>query len=235
MKASFKIFCTIILGILISFSGFTQECNAALFLKPGNVLEYTSYDKKGKVSGSAIHETLSLKEDGDKIIATIKVTSKDDKKKNEFSSEYEATCQNGLFSVDMMRFFDSQQLQQYDADDFTITMDGNVLEFPAGMKPGDALNDGNFTVKVNKDAFTIVTMLFNITNRQIHPNESITTDAGTFDCQKVTYDFDSKMGFIKIKGSGVEWYNNDKAIVKSESYSKKGKLLGYSELTGKTE
>ena len=223
------------IGLLFSFTITAQECNAALFLKPGNVLEYTSYDKKGKVSGSATHETLSLKEEGDKIIATIKVTSKDNKEKNEFSSEYEATCQNGLFSVDMMRFFDSQQLQQYDADDFTITMNGNVLEFPAGMKPGDALNDGNFSVTVNKDAFTLVTMLFNITNRQIHPNESITTDAGTFDCQKVTYDFDSKIGFIKIKGSGVEWYNDDKAIVKSESYSKKGKLIGSTKLTAMKE
>ena len=58
-----------------------------------------------------------------------------------------------------------------------------------------------------------------------------TTAAGTFDCHKVTYDFDVKFGFVKAKGSGVEWYDKDKVLVKSESYNKKGKLTGYTELT----
>ena len=110
-------------------------------------------------------------------------------------------------------------------------MDGDVLEFPSGMNAGDALNDGTITVKVNKEDFTLVTMIMNITNRKVHPNETITTKAGTFDCQKVTFDFESKFGILKIRGSGVEWYQNDKVLVRSESYSKKGKLVASSDLT----
>ena len=77
----------------------------------------------------------------------------------------------------------------------------------------------------------VVTVTMDITNRKILGNETITTSAGTFVCKKVSYDFESKIGFIKVKGSGIEWHSEDKAIVKSESYNKKGKLTGSQELT----
>ena len=221
----------LIVTLFFVFGTKAQECNAALFLKKGNVLEYTSFDKKGKALSKASHETLSIKEEGDKLTALIKVVSQDIKGKDSFSAEYEATCMDGVFSIDMARFFDMSKLQQYNADDFSVEMDGDVLEFPSGMNAGDALNDGTITVKVNKEDFTLVTMIMNITNRKVHPNETITTKAGTFDCQKVTFDFESKFGILKIRGSGVEWYQNDKVLVRSESYSKKGKLVASSDLT----
>jgi len=230
----FRIMKNIYILVIVMLSSFTivaQECNAALFLKKGNVLEYTSFDKKGKALSKASHETLSIEEEGDKLTALIKVVSEDIKGKDSFSSEYEASCVDGVFSVDMARFFDMSKLQQYNADDYSVEMDGDILEFPTGMNAGDALNDGTITVKVNKEDFTLVTMIMNITNRKVHPNETITTKAGSFDCQKVTYDFDSKFGFIKVRGSGIEWYDKDKVIVRTQSFSKNGKLVASSDLT----
>ena len=226
-----KLMSTTIMCFMIVIGAYAQECNAALFLKEGSVLEYTSFTKKGKEDGKTIHETIAVKEEDGKFTADIKSKVIDDKDKDAMTIDYQAVCENGLFSVDMSRFFNSAQLQQYDAEDFKLEMDGNVLEFPANMTTATELNDGNFTVRVNKDDFTIITMTFDITNRKVVGTEKITTKAGTFDCQKVTFDFNSKMGFIKVQGSGVEWYLQDKVIVKSESYNKKGKLLGYFELT----
>ena len=144
--------------------------------------------------------------------ATVKSTVIDKKGEETFSAEYNALCEDGLFSVDMTRFFNTAQLSQYnDEGKFSLEMDGNVLEFPAEMSAGTTLNDGNFTVKVNSNDFTIVTMTFDITNRKIEGTETITTPAGTFECQKVTYDFNSKMGIIKVRGSGVEWYDKDRS------------------------
>ena len=100
------------------------------------------------------------------------------------------------------------------------------------MQPGDDLNDGNISIKVNSEAFTLVTMTFDVFNREIVGEETITTPAGTYKCKKVTFDFTSKFGIINVKGTGVEWYYNDAMVVKSESYNKKGKLIGYHELTG---
>ncbi len=226
-----KLIFTVIAGFAIIMSGYAQECNAALLLKKGSILEYTSFTKKGKADGKTIHETTAVTENGDKYTADIKSTVIDKKGKEAMTMEYKAICEDGLFSVDMSRFFNSAQLQQYDAEDIKLEMDGNVLEFPANMTPETELNDGNFTVRVNKGDFTIITMTFDVTNRKVIGTEKITTKAGTFECQKVTFDFNSKMGIIKVRGSGAEWYLEDKVIVRSESYNKKGKLLGYSELT----
>ncbi len=226
-----KLISTTIICFMIVTGAYTQECNAALLLKKGSVLEYTSFTKKGKEDGKTIHKTTSVKEEGGKFTADIKSTVIDKKGKEAMTMDYTAICENGLFSVDMSRFFNSAQLQQYNAEDITLEMDGNVLEFPANMTSETKLNDGNFTVKVNNGDFTIVTMTFDVTNRKVVGTEKITTKAGTFDCQKVTFDFNSKMGIIKMRGSGVEWYLQDKVLVKSESYNKKGKLMAYSELT----
>ena len=220
------------LGFCIANTINGQDCNSALVMKKGNVLEYTSYTKKGKEDGKTIHETLSSNQEGNKFTAIIKSTASDKKGKNTFTVEYKAMCQDGLFSIDMTRFFNTAQLSQYgDEGQFEVEMDGNVLEFPYDMSEGTELNDGNFTVRVNSNDFTIVTMTFDITNRKVVGKESIKTPAGTFDCLRVTYDFNSKAGIIKFKGSAAEWYLKDKVIVKSESYNKNGKLLGYSELT----
>jgi len=227
-----KLISTVIMCFVIVLGVKAQECNAAVFLKKGTVLEYTSFTKKGKEDGKSIHETTAVKNDDGKFTADIKSTIIDKKGKEAMTLDYQAVCENGLFSVDMSRFMNSAQLQQYgDEGKFSLEMEGNALEFPADMSSGSVLNDGNFTARVKSNDFTIITMTFDITNRKVVGTEKITTKAGTFDCQKVTFDFNSKAGIIKVRGSGIEWYLKDKVVVKSESYNKKGKLLSYSELT----
>ena len=123
------------------------------------------------------------------------------------------------------------KLLQYEGSDFDISIEGDMLYFPKDMSVGDELNNGTITVKVVKDGFTLVTMTMDILNRKVEANERVTTDAGTFECQKVSYDFESKFGIIKVKGSAQEWYHNDRLLIKSESYNKKGKLIGSTALT----
>ena len=76
-----------------------------------------------------------------------------------------------------------------------------------------------------------MTMTMNIFNRSIVGEESISTPAGTFDCIKMTYDFDSKMGIIKVRGSAEQWYTKDQVMVQSITKNKKGKEIGKSVLT----
>ncbi|WP_160114684.1 hypothetical protein [Aquimarina sp. AU474] len=220
----------VFLGITLSSQA--QQCNAVPFMKKGAILEYTDYNKKGKAQNTTKHETLSISGSNDVLEAVIKATVTDLKKKDPFSTEYKANCNKGLFSIDMLRFFSLDQLAQHDKSNISLKLDGDVLEFPGGMKPGDALNDGTLSIKVNSDSFTLVTLTFKVFNREIVGEESITTPAGTYKCQKVTFDFESKFGILNIKGKGVEWYYNDAVVVRSESYNKKGKMIAYHELTG---
>lgn len=223
----FILFCSLSFQMLHA-----QECNAVPFMKKGAILEYTDYNRKGKKEGTSTHETISISGQNNNLSAIIKATIADQKDEETFSTEYKANCNNGLFSLDMLRFFNFDKLSEHNKNDLSLEIDGDVLEFPVGMKAGDQLDDGNISIKVNSDAFTLVTMTFKVFNREIVGEEQISTSAGNFMCQKVKFDFESKFGIINVKGTGVEWYYKDVVVVRSESYNRKGKLLEYHELTG---
>ena len=70
----------------------------------------------------------------------------------------------------------------------------------------------------------------NISNRKVDAVESITTPAGTFECYKISYDVAMKM-MMNMKSKGVEWYAKGVGLVKNETYSSDGKLLGSNVLT----
>ncbi len=218
---------------LFVFSTLTlgQECDTYLLLNEGAFFEYTNYDKKGKALTEGNHQAVKVDNAGGQYTSKIKLDVKDLKKGDTFTMEYDVSCENGILSIDMSRFFDSSQLMQYEGADFNIDIEGDMLYFPRDLVEGEQLNDGHITIKVNKDGFTFVTMTMTVLNRKVLGKESITTKAGTFDCQKVSYDFESKFGIIKVRGSAAEWYHDNRVIVRSESYNKKGKLLGSTELT----
>ena len=88
-----------------------------------------------------------------------------------------------------------------------------ILEWPSGIK------DQNFqrlTLKEN--------------NRKVTGKESVTTPAGTWDAWKISYDgqFRAKIGpiGIPVNFKAIEWYVPGFGIVKTETYSKNGKLEG---------
>lgn len=222
----------IILGLSLFFTLqiAAQECDF-LILNEGVKLEYTQFDKKGKETSRSTHETENISNENGKVTALIKMSTSAGEEEETFSSEYKVSCATGIIAIDMIRFFDSNQISSYNSDDFTVEMQGDILEFPSNMKVGTNLNDGSITVKVFNNDLKIITVTMDITNRKILGTEKITTSAGTFDCAKLSYDFESKIGFIKVKGNGIEWHSEDKAIVKSESYNRKGKLIGSQELT----
>ncbi|WP_103068093.1 TapB family protein [Aquimarina sediminis] len=209
-----------------------QECSDVLFMKKGALLTYTDYSKKGKELSSTVHETISVTQENEEHHAVIKATKKDKKGKETFATNFNTRCNGGLFSVDMMRFMDYDKLSEQQKEGVALEIDGDVLEFPVNSNVGDELDDGHINLKLNSQGFTLVTMTFDIKNRKIIGEENITTPAGTFACQKITFDFESKFGFIKVKGSGIEWYHDNVVVIKSESYNKKGNLTGYHQLTG---
>jgi hypothetical protein len=67
-------------------------------------------------------------------------------------------------------------------------------------------------------------------NRKVEALESITTPAGTFECYKLTYDMEIK-SMIKMTVKATQWVARNVGAVKTESFDKNGKLVGYSLLT----
>jgi hypothetical protein len=73
-------------------------------------------------------------------------------------------------------------------------------------------------------------MYVNLSNRKCAAIESVTTPAGTFECYKITQDVEAK-AIVKVLATDITWLAEGVGVVKSESYDKKGKLMGSSQLT----
>ncbi len=226
-----KSIATLISILICSTLALGQGCDTYLLLNEGSFFEYTNYDKKGKPLTVGNHQAVMVDNDGGKYTSKIKLDVKNLKKGDTFTMEYEVGCEDGILSIDMSRFFDSSQLMQYEGADFNIDIEGDMLYFPRDLVEGEELNDGHITIKVNKDGFTFVTMTMTVFNRKVLGKETITTKAGTFECQKVSYDFESKFGIIKVRGSVEEWYLDNRIIVRSKTKNKKGKDVGSTDLT----
>ncbi|MFD2312589.1 hypothetical protein ACFSKX_19395, partial [Microbulbifer halophilus] len=107
------------------------------------------------------------------------------------------------------------------------------VEFPNNLKVGQTLKDANLKMTLNMSGIKM-NMTMDMLNRTVDAKESVTTTAGTFDCFVLSYDTEMKMG-MKMNFKNKEWIAKGVGVVKSENYNKKGKLMGYSELTSFTK
>jgi len=129
----------------------------------------------------------------------------------------------------MKDYIDKSMLDAYKG--MEITMKGDNVSFPSGLKQGDKLNDASINIIVKNQGMVLSNMTITLSNRIVAAGEEITTAAGTFDCFKITYDVQTKTRIMTINTRSAEWISAGTGIVKSESYDKTGKLLSYSVLT----
>jgi hypothetical protein len=218
----------LVLMVLISISLFAQDCKFYYPKTQGAKLEYTSYDSKDKITGSSKQIIKELNETANSVSALIEVQSFDKKGKDLGTKEYGVKCENGIYSVDMKSFMDPQTLAAYEEMDIKIKSDN--LNIPANLNVGDQLEDGMLDISVYSEGMKILGMRTDITQRKVESQEEVTTDAGTFNCYKITYTITVKTMF-SVRMEAAEWIAEGVGTVKSETYSK-GKTMGYTLLTG---
>lgn len=223
-----KIAIIFILTFLPTVLIFGQDCKFYYPKTEGSKLEYTSYDSKDKISGSSIQTIKDLEETGGVTSALIEVQTFDKKGKDLGTKEYTVKCENGVYSVDMKSYMDAQTLAAYEDMDIKVSSDN--LQIPSNLNIGDELGDGKLDISVYSEGMKIMGMLTEITQRKVDSKEEITTDAGTFDCYKITYTITVKTMF-SVRMEAAEWIADGVGTVKSETYSR-GKSMGYTVLTG---
>ncbi len=208
---------------------FSQECVFYSPVEKGTVLKHSNYDKKDKLTGTSTQTVIdNYVEEG---VQTVKIRNEyqDVEIDSVFTSELEMKCKDGRYYVDMESYIGESTLTPY--SDMETTFEVENMTIPAEMKVGEVLDNGRVTVTISNNGMKIMTITVNISNRKVEAKEDITTQAGTFECYKISYDISTKM-LITIKASTVEWYAKNVGVVRSESYNKKGKLTGYTVLTG---
>ncbi len=214
--------------LFISYSSISQNtCSAYYPFEEGAKFEITSFNKKGKKESVVNYEITTI----DNNVATIKAKISDAKGKEVTTTEYNITCNGNSVSIDFKSLMNPDLFKQY--KDMEMEMSGTNIEFPNNLDVGQTLKDANLKMTMNMSGIKM-NMSINMLNRKVDAKESITTVAGTFDCFAISYNTEMKMG-MKINYKIKEWIAKGVGVVKSETYNKKGKLMGYSELTSITK
>jgi len=220
-----KFVMPILLFVFTTAFALAQDCEMYFPVNKGQVRMMSSFDQKDKLTGKSKQTVIESIQSSDAFTITILSEAMDPKDELLFSGEFTVECKDGVFYMDMDDLLSGLTSTMQDVE---FTIEGDNLDYPAKMKPGDKLKDGSVTL-----AFSQAPMMntsVTIFNRIVEAIEDITTDAGTFSCYKISYDMETK-AMITIKGSSVEWIAKEIGVVRSESYNKKGKLTGYSVLT----
>ncbi|KAA5826178.1 hypothetical protein FPF71_05035 [Algibacter amylolyticus] len=215
----------ILIGLFfISVSSYSQNaCKAYYPFEEGVTFEITNYNKKGKKEGVVNYEVTNIVGN----TATIKTIIYDAKGKEVTTTSYDIMCDGNTVSIDFKSMINPDMLKQY--KDMEMEVTGTNIELPNDLQVGQSLKDANMNMAINMGGINM-NMSVNIVNRKVDQKESITTPAGTFNCFALSYDNEMKMG-MKITFKIKEWIAEGVGVVKSESYNKNGKLMGYSELT----
>lgn len=206
-----------------------DDCRPYMPAEEGNSWELTSYSPKGKVDGVIRYELLQKEVNGQNVTFTVRTQTLDKNEEELYISEFQAFCKDGEFSFDMAFKMDGASMSGY--QNMGVDVDAGDYPMPdLEAAAGTSLPDGQLRVNISTGGPINMGMTVSITDRLIEGKETITTPAGTFDCVVLSQTVSTKL-VMKVEGRSKEWYAPGIGMVRSESYNRKGKLTGYSELT----
>ncbi len=239
MKRTSLIFSATVL-LLTASSFVASDCALFNEFVKGTQYTTTSYDASGKVQGSTDATVKAITVEATKTTAAIDAISKDAAGVAKDTMAFNFICENGLMRMDLSALAKQQASSQGAGKDAEVSVEADMLDFPAAMTVGQALPGGNIKVTVKtKDSPLVVVTNIAVKDRKCVAIESRTTPAGTWECYKITATLEgsTRMGTFNMPmppTQTTEWFSNKVGSVRSESYQK-GKLQGYTELTAFTK
>lgn len=222
---------SLIILVLCGTLSAMAQCNEYYQFGEGNEWEFETYNAKGKLNGKNHQKVTNFEKTSSGFNAKVNSTIYNDKGKESMAGDLEFKCENGTMYIDMRNFISDEQLQAF--KDQELAIDSENLEMPSNLSVGQSLKDGSVKVTTSGSGLPM-SITVNITNRKVVGKESITTPAGTYDCFKITSDIatQTQMGIkMNVNMSSIDWVTSKVGVVKSESYNKNDKLMGYTLLT----
>ncbi|PKV67047.1 TapB family protein [Pontibacter ramchanderi] len=222
-------------GLLsVPVSGSAQDCNGYLLLTKNAQYEILNYNQRNKLTGRVIYKVTDVRRDGNKTEATVHTQLYDEKGKMANEGSYQVGCENGSIWVDMRSLMNPDMMEAY--KNMEVRMEGDHMDYPASLSPGQQLKDGTFTINVidkgSGQNMSTITML--VTGRTVGDKERLEVPAGTYEGFKINQDMEVQTRAMGMKMPGarmqtVEWFVPGTGWVKSETY-RNGKLMAYSVL-----
>jgi hypothetical protein len=223
-------FIIVLACLWATFTTNAQNCADPFYIsKEGSVLNYEHYDSKNKLSSSQETTLKSIDTTPNGYALIMSTTMKDAKGKMLFDNRnFNVQCENGVIKMDLSSMYmgDIKDMGK----DIKMEISGEGISYPAELKEGLDLPNGETEVKMKSGSMTLVTMRFNELNRKVEKVETVTTPAGTFNCYKIVAETEMKILF-KCNFKSATWIAKGVGVVKTESYNKKGELEGSMLLT----
>ena len=209
-----------------------QNCMGMTF-KKGMQFEMSTFNAKDKPTGKINYEVKDVRKEGASTSMEMTAQFADEKGKQRPPYTVTYTCTGDELVADVSGMM---QAMQSNMKDMELKMKMNKLVYPGKLSVGQTLSDGQMEAEMITNGTLMATMIMTLANRQVESKEAITTPAGTFDTYKVTSDMNMEnrvMGMPIRSTMKVVSYRADNQIldVKSETYNKSGKLMGYTLLT----
>lgn len=218
-----------ILLLATTFIFAQSDCKPYVPVTVGSEWEITNYSSKGKMQGRTAYKLVDKSEIAGGITFSIEMHSYDNKDKEIYKNTFEAYCKDGRFNFDMAFRMNGMSMEAY--ENMEVDVDATDFELPdLDASAGTDLKDAKMVMSIGTNGATMFTMTIEIIDRKIEAREELNTPAGTFDCVKLAQKIVTKT-VMTIEGSSKEWYAEEVGMVRNESYDKKGKMMGYSELT----
>lgn len=228
----------LLLFLLSSLVAWTQDCSSYLFLQQGKTIEVTIYNKKGEPNGRQVYTVSNVANSGGVMTGTLSTQSFDKKERPTTSSSNTIKCTGGVLQMDMKLMLPDGPPGRF--SNAQVSGNGGILEYPSGMKAGDTLKSGNMVLNTNSSnngggppgappgpppppnpfgGGSTLTMW--VYDRKVLGQESLTTNAGTWNCIKIS--FKSKVSFktgpfpANVNIEGTEWYAPGVGIIKTQT------------------
>lgn len=198
---------------------YAQDCSTNFYMQENKTIEITILNRKGIVTGKTLYIVSKVENQGLAKTASVQSEFFDAKGKSLNKAVNKIKCENGILMMDMKIFIPAaQQEQMISASASTSEV---YLEYPAVMKVGDELKDGQFHLDFENTSGIKSSLDISITGRKVLGQETITTSAGTWNCFKISANnkITTRIAGIglPIKATTTEWFAPGFGVVKTES------------------
>lgn len=212
--------------IVLSFVVVSQNCENFIPTSVGTKVTTEHYDKKDKLSSSVVTEIKSVDIVDGKQKVVVATESFDKKGVSTGTQELIYYCNGDVFEIDTKSMLDNSQLAAYETMQIDYSFDN--LQYPSNLSAGMKLKDGFVEAVISNEGIKMMTLRVDVKDAKVDAIESITVPAGTYEAAKISQTLVTKTGFITTEMQSVQWMVKDIGAVRTETYNKNGKLMGYS-------
>ncbi|MBX2828963.1 MAG: hypothetical protein KTR22_12430 [Flavobacteriaceae bacterium] len=196
------------------------NCSRFYPFEEGVVCNYQFYDELGNLAGGVVYSIDSVEEVAGVQYATMGHSLRDNNGNHLMGSKYKLSCEGGTLAIDFNSFVRPDMLSRLGSD-YDIT--GTNLTIPNDLTVGDALPNADLNINATMGG-TAVNFTISFNNRTVISEESITTEAGTFDCYVIAFTMEMNMGYPYTISSRM-WLSEGVGMVQQEDFDEDGNLM----------